>query len=415
MPRPAKVHWDARAACWRTDAGGKPTYFRGIARTDRAAAESAFAGHLQALQAAVYNPIDPTVEQLAELFLHHAKAHSKPRTLQGHREMMLAWCDFPGADRPDRIGLRRARTIKASDLAAMEAAWRARGLSPHYRARLVRSIKACWRWAARPVEGRIPTRLVPENPLAEVPGVAIPDAPERYATRGELAAFLRFAWRRSEALSPANRRINRNLALMVRLMAHTGCRPGEARVIEWHEFHPARRVVVLPPEKWKVGERTGRARTIFLTPTLARAIAREGNREGRHPSHVFAHRRGEGRGKGSRRGGLGPWDDKTLTKAVRKLRAEAIAEAAARKAADKPMRGLDLIRDAGDNRFVAYRLRHTFASDAIMGGATQVEAGAVLGTSARMIEKVYGKVLEKHAAKVAEAVSQRRRGGRRER
>ena len=134
MSRNASVHWDTAKGAWRTDAGGKTHYFRGIAKNNKAEAKLAFEAYLRDIGARYVRTSDPTVEQLAELYLQHSKRHARPRTLEGHVEMLRAFALFPDEDSPSRYGLRRARTIRGADLVAMERAWAERGLSPHYRA-----------------------------------------------------------------------------------------------------------------------------------------------------------------------------------------------------------------------------------------------------------------------------------------
>jgi integrase len=409
-----RVHWDKQKQAWRSDCGeeyqtkqGKarrrPVFFRDIPRADHAAAGQALLDYLKAEEARTFNPSNPTVDDLSRLYLVHSARVSKPRTVEGHREMLLAWCDYPSATDPNRIGLRRARTIAAKDLKRILADWEERGYSAHYRARLARTIKACWNWAATPDEERTPVRLIPENPLSGFPDVTIPHAPERYAERKEVAAFLRYAWRRAGKATPLYRRFGRKLVLLIRVIAHTGCRPSEAIGAEWTELDLERGTITLPPEKTKTGHKTGKPRVIFLPPALARALRRELAKEDRHPTHLFSCKRGKGGiERGATREAGEPWHPKALTKCVRKLRNEAIE-------AGVPLQA------EGDNRFVLYRLRHTRASDDLMHGGDVVTVAALLGTSPRMLETTYGHLLNDHLAKAQEELLARRREARKPR
>jgi integrase len=234
--------------------------------------------------------------------------------------------------------------------------------------------------------------------MKEVPGVATPRAPERYADPAEIAAFLRFAWRRAATLTPIYRRFERKYVLLVRAAMHAGCRPAELATAEWSDFQSEKGRIVLPASKWKSGGKTGRSRTIYLTPRLVRALLREQARPDRHPTHLFSHKRGPGgRGRGATKQQGEPWLKKALTRHTRNMRALAIA-------AKVP------VEDVGDNRFVLYRLRHTRASDALMAGMDLASVAELLGTSPRMLETTYGHLLDEHLAeKAAEMAAKRRR------
>ena len=102
-------------------------------------------------------------------------------------------------------------------------------------------------------------------------------------------------------------------------------------------------------------------------------------------------------------------DSSSLAHAIRRIRSEAIAEAARLKSKGEPTRGLELIRDEGDNRFVFYRLRHTWFSDGLMGGIKGASIAKVGGTSSRMVDQVYGHLLDDHQRETATAVARARR------
>ena len=76
-------------------------------------------------------------------------------------------------------------------------------------------------------------------------------------------------------------RYDRLNMLLQRVLIRTGARPGELCKLWWddlvwaggrtsagHAFAKA----VIPPERWKSGASTGRARTIYLSPVLTRAL-----------------------------------------------------------------------------------------------------------------------------------------------
>jgi integrase len=447
MPRRPKPFWSARDQCYRTDVGGTPHYFRGITRDDHVGVARAFAAYL-AERDALDRPPEPDVLDLCNRFCD-AGRRVKPRTVRTHRERLARFCDFPEPG-PASLGARRAATLKAKDLRDALRAWEAAGLSDHYRAGLCRSVKAAFAWAATEEGGR----LIAADPFAEVKGPTVGRAPVRYATRREVAAFLRFAWRRFGATARAGTRhvagrawreaeelpsgtptpcfgelylrFGRRLLLMLRVAAHTGARPGDLAAAWWADFDAAAGTITLPPDRHKTGGKTTRPRVIFLTPALVRALRRERDREGRHPVAIFTHKRGRGGvARGAERDAGEPWgefatlpdgrpsfdaDTGPLARAVRGLRAEAVAEAKRRASAGEPLRGLEAIRDEGHGRFVFYLLRHTTASDHLMGGGAPATVAEILGTSVRMLETTYGHLLEDHLRRAARELHSRRRG-----
>jgi integrase len=407
MPRRASVRWDKSKGAWRTDAGGKTVYFRDVPRSDRRGADEALGRHLRTLGGVSRATAEVTVDELLVLYLTHATATVQARTVDGHREMLARFGTWPRADDPNRLGLRRARSIGADDLEGMEQAWARRGHAPAYRARLVASVKAAWRWGATRKVG-----LLPSNALAEVRPPRLPRAPERFAERAEVAAFLRWAWRRASRPQGDGvfRRFHRLFVLMVRVAAQTGARPGELVAAEWRDFDAAKRTLTLDPARHKTGGKTGQARTVYLTAPLVRALLRERARPHRNPTHVFVRRPREtatARRPAEPLQGM-PWTARPLCQKVRKWRMEAVAEGARRAGAGERTWGLEAITNEGDNRFVMYRLRHSYISRGLMGGKSEAEVAAVCGTSAAMVAKVYGHIVEDHKRTVADDIGRMR-------
>jgi integrase len=420
MGRRAGFHWDKREQAYRTDAGGTTRYFRGIAREDHAGIAAAFSSHLAELDSRD-RPPEPDVFDLVARFAAAARG-IKARTKRTHKERLERFCLFPAKESPDVYGLRRASSLTAGDLRKALRAWEAAGLSEHYRAGICRSVKAAFAWAATEEGGK----LIPSNPMAEVRAPAIGRSPQRYAERREVAAFLRFAWRRAGASPGIYRRFGRRLVLMMRAAAHTGARPGDLCSAWWSDFDRREGTITLPPDRHKTGRKTGRPRVIFLPPALVRALRRAEADPDRHPVAIFTHKRGKGSGgEGTAEAGE-PWGEFTtlpdgrpsfdanstpLSRAVRIVRVEAVEEARRRKAAGEPMRGLELIRAEGDNRFVMYLLRHTTASDHLMAGGDAMTVATLLGTSVKMLETTYGHLLHDHLSKTAGELARWRRKG----
>ena len=148
----------------------------------------------------------------------------------------------------------------------------------------------------------------------------------------------------------------------------------------------------------------------------------------RHPISIFVHKRGKGGiERGANRETGEPWgkfitkpdgsmgfepDSTALSKAIRKLRKEAIAACERLRSEGKPTKGLELIKDEGDNRFVLYRLRHTTASDHLMNQGDLYTVASLLGTSPKMLETTYGHLLEDHLDEAAKDLGGKRRRSR---
>ncbi|MHC5544998.1 hypothetical protein ACYOEI_42725, partial [Singulisphaera rosea] len=204
-----------------------------------------------------------------------------------------------------------------------------------------------------------------------------------------------------------------------------GLGPGELCSAWWDDFDATRGTISIPPDRHKTGSKTAKSRVIFLTPTLVSALERERMHPNRHPISIFVHKRGKG---GIARGGekeVGePYGTFTttpngrpsfeanstvLSRKIRLLRKEAIAEGKRLKEAGKPTRGLDMIKDVGDNRFVMYQLRHTTASDHLMNKGDASTVAELLGTSVRMLETTYGHLLDDHLARAHSELTGKRR------
>src|SRR5690349_5688199 len=146
MGRRAKYHWDKREQAYRTDAGGKTKYFRGIARDDRAGIAAAFAEFLAEL-ASKELPAEPTVEDVCTAFVLASRG-VKSRTTHTHKGRLVVWSEWDPGDGRGILAGRLAKTIEAKALRAPLRAWADAGWSGHYRAGIARSVKAAFAWAA---------------------------------------------------------------------------------------------------------------------------------------------------------------------------------------------------------------------------------------------------------------------------
>ena len=422
MPRVPKVRWHDKAAAWRSDVGpvsektGRrtPKYFRGIPKNQPARARAELEAYLAARDAMVPTGEALTLDGLRDLYLTHSEATAEPTTYHGHRKALWKFCHYRAGGRSYASILVREFTATHLDRAVRE--WYAAGLSPTYIVRLCSSVQAMLNWSAEPHPGREPERLIPANPVkgyrprdpAGRP-IVIPDAPERYARGEEVRAFLRFMWKRARGKAELESRFDRLTVLLIHFAAHAGCRPGEICRLKWSEIDWADRIAV--QGSGKTVRRTGKSRIIVLTAPLVRMLRAIDALPDHHPEFVFTHRRGTGalrRGECVRSHGA-QWDCNALSRKVKDLRREAIAEAAALVAAGIEPGPLGLLQDAGDNRFVMYRLRHSKASDDLMAGGNPTTVAMLLGTSVNMLQKRYGHLLTGHLTKSADELAGLRR------
>jgi integrase len=62
------------------------------------------------------------------------------------------------------------------------------------------------------------------------------------------------------------------------------------------------------------------------------------------------------------------------------------------------------LRDANLSRLTAYDLRHTFISEALIGGVDPMMVGRLVGASLQEIMKVYRKLVKDHAIEAFKGV-----------
>ncbi len=257
------------------------------------------------------------------------------------------------------------------------AAWESSGLGDTTIRNRLGSLQAMLNWAARPRDDRPIERLIAANPVAgfEMPRATYPG--ERYAPKEEVEAFLGWLDDRAAKATGKLARFERVLAVLVRLAADAGCRPGELCVLRWEYYDEARRAFILPPKKHKTGRKTGRRRVILASAATAARLAALRAEPGAHPEWVFTHacaahvaRTPEQRAVGD------PWNSNALSRRIKELRREAIAAGV-------------LSEDAGLGRMHLYRLRHTKITDLLQDGANIVDVAALSGNSIKVIESTY--------------------------
>lgn len=341
---------------------------------------------------------DPTVFGLSQYWL----AWSEKRANESHitrkeyvnrcTHLTLLWeAKISGALVRDL----RARDFTEAELSVVVDGWRS-SYSGQYIANVVRTVKACWKWGADRIAGRVPLRLLQEHTLAGYRPPAVPRRVDRYVEPAVIRSFHRWAWGLARRSPGYSKRFDRLYLWLVRFCGLTGARPGEACRLTWSMVDLTAGVVVIPAASHKTGKKTGRDREIQITRPVARMLRAVEKLEGRHPTHVFTHRRGKGaeyRGEGSAQAGE-PWPDgSSASKRLLKLRRLAMTTNA-----------VEGLVDVGPKRLIQYTGRHVYASNALMNGLTSSETAELLGNSAKMVEDVYGHVQRGHRQRLAEAL-----------
>lgn len=423
MARPHKPQWHEARRCWKVTIEGRTRYFgRDIPPGEKPQmagiperAWTVMNDMIREGAAAVVNAADPTVAAVCELYLVWAECEVEKDRMaranyRGHRTHLGRFCHFAPSGRP-ALGSRKARGLVPADLERAVAAWQAEGYAPHYVANLCRSVQAAFNWATRPADDAEGQRLLAENPFKGHRAPMVPRGAERFAERAEAAAFLRFFRGYADRVGrdSATARFDRRTILLERVLIRTGCRPGEACVLQWGDIrwdagrtsagHAYARAVI-PYTRWKTGKATGKPRTIYFSPALTRALRRLEARPDRHETYVFTHIAGRNLrdiGEDPRAGV--PWSDSSaLAAKVRAVRRAAIAAGVA-------------VQEVGANRLVNYRWRHTAISTLLMMGIDVPTVAELTGTSPAMIYRTYGHLLSEHLAAAAERLSTGRRSG----
>jgi integrase len=358
---PSPWWWGARQ-CWATQINGRRHVApKSIGRRDLKSAGEWF-DSLRSRPASA----EPTVGELAGLWLDWDAS----RVAVGARDADAAYTARSKMKRICRTRLDRrelgdwpAARLRPDHLDALVTLWRC-DVSPGYIRDLVGGLKNILAWASRPVEGRLP--LLRSNPLAGIRVPPLPPAEERYASRGEAAAWLR--WLRGRA--------SRDFVLLQRILIHTGARPSEWTRAKVSDLDTRR--WVLTRRDWKAARATGRVRRIFVPVRLRRPLLRQASRLP-GDAWLFLSPRGL------------RWSRSNLATTTQRFRD------AARKA------GVPL-----QARLTCYLWRHVAASDLLMKGVDIATVAELLGTSPQQITRTYGHLLKGHLAAAAERLAQGR-------
>lgn len=423
MARPHRPSYFGTRKCWRFMLNGKRIYFsKGIPPDERPARDGIPRRVWDAMDALVRAAdergrasSDPTVFWLVQTYLDWCEAEATGgkigvKQYQNRRCHLAHLLDHPGF-RDIRPVLLSAETMDGFFARFASTPLGARqGLpSAHYVHNVGRSVRAMFRWAARPVAGRLPVRLVHPNPLDGYSFPRQPGAVRGYLEGSIVRRFLRWAWAQGRAQAGLRRRFDRIFVLMLRFQRLTGCRPGEACGLEWSEVMPPPPVdgstwspalITIRPEKVKTRKQTDRARKIHVTRPVARILRALRALPGRHEEFVFTHMRGtgaEGRGHLSPDAGE-PWPDgSAASKKVAALRRDAIRA------------GLAGVVDVGPIKLIAYANRHGYASEGSSLGFSDEQVAEQLGNTPETMRRVYAHSIDEAAAERARRISEGRR------
>lgn len=407
MSRPRKPHWvipgPGRRGVWRTQIDGQYHYLRGVGRYDKPLVGSgvdaiplAAWDWLHGLEAEARRPstAEPSCHWLCNWYLQWARSEVQAGRLSeaqwmGQRSrlgLLLAW---PGVrDTP-------AGRLGVETVAAFLGDLRGR-YSPSYVAGVGRTVRTVWRWAARPVPGRSPLRLIAANPLDGYRFPRAPVAPRGYVPGEVVRGFYRWAWARARAQPGVYRRFDRLFVLCLWFQRLTGCRPGEAVTLRWDSWDRDAGKITLTEHK---SAHLGKSRVIWVTPPVARLLRVIDRLPDRHPDYVFTHRRARGaidRGEFVKLAGE-PWPSGSAASAkVRALRELALprpcegCEGARCKACrGRGVVGVPGLEGEGPRKLVAYCNRHGYASDAISAGWTTEHVADLLGNTAQVTAATY--------------------------
>lgn len=298
-------------------------------------------------------------EVILEYLNWHVDRGSKPTTIADHEFHLSKFGLFryQGICYNDRL----ASSITLRDIARVRESMEARGCRSGYIRHLYSSVFACWRWAARPIEGREPERLLDVNPFE---GAERPRAGRRrwdVIPWSAIEALLSFAFKRADNLTFSNRDLSLRKAWMLRLVAESGCRPQEACSLEWGWVYEDKRVIRIPPEAHKTGRHQGEDRIIGLTSEMAEILRMVRFMESTHSRWVFSlnyYRNAPSRH------GFDHW--------FADLRSAAIEE------------GIAI-----PSTMTLYTLRHSLVSQAHQGGVAYHDLALHMGHSEQVAEQVY--------------------------
>ena len=417
-----------RPGLWRTEVDGKLHYLRGVDRYAKplvgsgpSAIPRAAWDWLHEIEAAARRvPIAsaPSCYWLCNWYLKWADGEVEAGRLsrehwQGQRSRLDLLLGWPG------VKDAQADQLAVETVADFLTDVRAR-YSASYLAGVGRTIRTVWRWAARPVPGRSPVRLIGSNPLDGYTFPREPKGCKEYVSGDIVRGFYRWAWARARNQAPTGRRFGRLFVLALWFQRLTGARPGEAYRLRWDSWDRETGKITLAEHKTA---HLGKSRVIWVTPPVARLLSVIERLPGRHDEYVFTHARGRGaiaRGHLSKMAGE-PWPSGSAASArLRVMREDALprrCEACGGEGCGKcrgtGRLGVPGLQSAGPARLVAYAHRHGYASEAISSGLSVEHTAELLGNTPAVTASTYAHTIEGAAQARAVEFVRGRRGRRR--
>jgi len=325
MARPSKPwYWKARDAWFVNIKGKRHLLARG--KSNRANAYREFLRLTERHDPGVAST--SSAEWVCKMFITHAGAHLKPRTVEGYAMFVTPF----GQHFPD-IDANAIMPKHVTEFLSEHPNW---NCTTRYSA--IKAIKRAWSWAL--AEGHITVnQLRPMKRPRQLRRDVIPDDKE-------IAAFI-------TAANPAFRQL-------LTFMRETGCRPGEATMMQKYHVDLENREVRFRIGEDKTSGKTGKPRVIHLNDT---ALAMVISLMAVYPAGpLFRNSRGK------------PWNKFSINCATRQARLKA---------------GLQ------NNLAVAYAIRHQYITDALARGVPIAIVAEMTGTSPAMIAKVYSHISEK--------------------
>lgn len=195
-----------------------------------------------------------------------------------------------------------------------------------------------------------------KNPAAGLEKFKEPPHRERYLTKDELPRFLKALEEHSDQLSMA----------AIKLLLYTGCRKGEILTLQWHQVRLDEGRLFLPKTK------NGHSRSILLNEKAIEVLVSLGE-EGEHDPQGYLF---------PSRGGTVKGHLHDLRKPLQK-----VCEAA----------GIDGLR--------VHDLRHSFATLAVMSGASLYDIQKLLGHSDISMTQRYAHMVDDNLQRATDSVS----------
>lgn len=409
MRRP-KVYWEESSRSWRSfavgpvSAQGRRTGIRNrdigppVGRdgvSNRIAAEKWLAQLLEAEASAARKGDEPTLSELAAAYHTWCKDRVLPRTVQGYRERLAAFC-FESDSRGVQYGSRLVRTLGPADVDRVARLLRGRGRAAVWARDVTGAARACTAWGARLVPGRVPERILSADPFADSEAIEVPPPPKRYVGSEVRRAFFKGCRARLATInrktSPMSFRFDRLAVCLWRFLERTGARPDEACRLEWEHIDWDDRVATMRTK-------TGVDR-IPLPRSIIRMLRAIETLPGRHDRYVFTHLERKKGGSQANVGNLAgvEWSGNALAHKFKKWRDEMIAAGAA-------------IEAKGPRALTLYQLRRDVGSDILRDTGSHALSAEVLRHSPEVNRRNYSSFEAGRAVQLADRLEEKRRGG----